>query len=227
MCGTAQSKLPGEYSTGETSLLHHSLAERLHDGPLQDLIALQLKVTALTRQNTTAGEDRLLQMVELGNLAQAAIDHLQQIMRDLSDPGPTRFELFARFVELCDEFRAGTGIDCQLQIEAEHTRFAADLSDVLYRITRELLANVRKHAQATSVRVSSHYRPDGAIAISVADNGVGLPALSKRTNPFEGGGFGLWSIHHRLSSFNGFLEIDSESGLCATIVLPRRLIIPD
>jgi signal transduction histidine kinase len=219
-------KLPDEYSGGEASLADLSVAERLHDGPLQDLVALQLKVAALMRQNTTAAEDRLQHMVELGTLAQAAIDHLHEIIRCLSTAAPKHFDLFARLNELGEEFRAGSGIACELRLEREHTRLAADVGDVVHRTIRELLTNVRKHAQATSVTVASRYRRDGAVEISVVDNGIGLPAVSRVANPFEGGGFGLWSIHHRLSAFDAFLEITGESGVCASVVLPRRLLTP-
>jgi signal transduction histidine kinase len=216
-----------EYSGGEASLADLSVAERLHDGPLQDLVALQLKVAALMRQNTTAAEDRLQHMMELGTLAQAAIDHLHEIIQCLSTAAPKAFDLFARLNELCEEFRTGSGTDCKLQLEREHTRLGADVGDVVYRTIRELLTNVRKHARATSVTVASRYRGDGAVEISVVDNGIGLPAVGRAANPFEGGGFGLWSIHHRLSAFNASLEITGKSGVCATVVLPRRLLAPE
>jgi signal transduction histidine kinase len=64
------------------------------------------------------------------------------------------------------------------------------------------------------------------VAISVADDGIGMQASGRRGNPFEGGGFGLWSIEHRLAEFGARLEIEGEDGLRATVVLPRRLLLP-
>jgi two-component system NarL family sensor kinase len=113
-----------------------------------------------------------------------------------------------------------------VRLDRAHTRFGPAVSDVLYRSVRELLANVRKHAQATEVRITGQFRADGCVAISVADNGIGMPAVNRRGNPFQGGGFGLWSIEHRLGEFGGFLEIEGGTGVSATVVLPRRLIIP-
>ena len=86
---------------------------------------------------------------------------------------------------------------------------------------------MRKHAQATEVTVSSRLRPDGGVALTVEDNGVGLSSVNRRANPFEGGGFGLWSIDHRLTAFGGYLELAGDTGVRATVVVPRRLLKED
>lgn len=222
MCGISDGRSSRECSTGALSLIRQTLAEQLHDGPLQELVALQLKVVILTRLGQLSSDDRRGRLLELRDLAQAAIDQLQLIIRDLSDGGPPPIELFGRLAQLCDQFRAETGLDCQFELDAGHVRFGTEFSDVIYRAVRELLTNVRKHARATRVRISSHCRRDGAVVISVEDNGVGLAPRSRRGAPFEGGGFGLWSIDHRLRTFDASLEFESKAGLCATIVVPQQ-----
>ena len=224
MCGPSQAHRVEDHHGAEVSLLQQALAERLHDGPLQDLVALQLKAANLARPGRSSAAERIDGLVEVGNLAQVAIDHLHQIIRELTAEAAEPLELFPRLVELCDQFRAESGMACDVHIEREHTRFVPAVSDVLYRTVRELLTNVRKHSQATLVKLATSLRHDGTVAISVVDNGIGLPTLSRRTNPFQGGGFGLWSIEHRLGEFGAFLEIEDDSGLRVTIVVPQRLL---
>jgi signal transduction histidine kinase len=227
MCGVAESKLPDDSMPKEVSLFQQALAERLHDGPLQELVAMQLRAANLARLGAASAADQQARIVELGNLAQAAIDHLQQIIRDLTGDASRPVALFARLTDLCDQFRAGSGIDCRLMVVPGHVHFGPAVSEVVFRALRELLANARKHSQATVVKITSRIRQDGAIAISVADNGIGLHSVTQRRNPFEGGGFGLWSIEHRLGEFGGSLEIDNDPGLRATIVVPRKLLATD
>jgi two-component system sensor histidine kinase DegS len=218
---------PAEEPTAtEIALFHQTLAERLHDGPLQELVALQLKAANLARLSAGSVADQQERLLELGNLAQKAIEHLNDLIRELTaDPaGPT--ELFPRLVELCEQFRTTARVDCEVRLARAHLGFAPALADVVLRTVRELLANVRKHAQATEVSVTSRFRQDGSVAISVADDGIGMSVSSRRGNPFEGGGFGLWSIEHRLGEFGAHLEIESDRGLRATLVLPRRLLLP-
>lgn len=136
-------------------------------------------------------------------------------------------KLLGRLTELCDQFRAEGGIACDVALDERHTRFDAEVSEVVFRTVRELLTNVRQHARAKHVAVSSAYRRDGSIGITVADDGIGLPPHRRRGNPFdESGGIGLWSIDQRLRAFEAMLDIEAATGrgTTATVILPASLI---
>lgn len=220
MCGVAEAEHSA--SKDDASLVRQALAELLHDGPLQELVALQLKAANLARLGQLGHVDRAARLLELSNLAQAAIEHLKQIIRDLTVAEPAPVEpLYRRFVELCEDFRASSGIKCKLAVDPAHLRFRSHLGEVIHRTVRELLTNVRKHARANIVTISSERRPDGSMAISVEDDGIGLPTLSRDSTPFAGG-FGLRSIEQGLGAFDALLELDGETGLRATVIVPGR-----
>jgi len=224
MCGAAVTELR-ESMSQDISLFQQALAERLHDGPLQELVALQLNAANLIRTRAPDGSDQTARVAELGNLAQAAIDNLQQIIRDLLGDASQPIPLVKRLDELCDQFRSGSGIECRLMVVAAHVEFEPSVGEIVFRTLRELLTNVRKHSKATVVKLTSRLRQDDAVAITVADNGVGLQSVTQRKHPFEGGGFGLWSIEHRLGELGGMLEIASDAGLRATVVVPRKFLL--
>jgi signal transduction histidine kinase len=139
----------------------------------------------------------------------------------------TAIKLIGRLTDLCDQFRAQGGIACDVALDERHTRFDEEVSDVVFRTVRELLTNVRQHARARHVAVSSAYRRDGSIGITVADDGIGLPPHRRRGNPFdESGGIGLWSIDQRLRAFEAMLDVEAADGrgTKATLILPSRLI---
>ena len=208
----------------DIAFFQQALAERLHDGPLQELVALQLATANLVRSGAQ-GALQTTHAVEVANLAQAAIDNLQQIIRDLMGDASQPLPLATRLNELCEQFKAGSGIDCKLQVVAAHVQFEPGVGEIVFRTLRELLTNVRKHSQATVVKLTSRLRHDNEVAITVADNGVGLPSVTQRKHPFEGGGFGLWSIEHRLGELGGTLEMANDAGLRATVVVPRRFLL--
>jgi signal transduction histidine kinase len=208
----------------EISYFQQALAERLHDGPLQDLVALQLATATLVREGAQ-GTVQTARVVEVGNLAQAAIDNLQQIIRDLMGDASQPLPLVSRLNELCEQFKSGSGIECKLQVVPAHVDFEPGVAEIVFRTLRELLTNVRKHSRATVVKLTSRFRHEDEVAITVADNGVGLHSVSQRKHPFEGGGFGLWSIEHRLGELGGTLEIANDSGLRATVVVPRKFLL--
>jgi signal transduction histidine kinase len=84
------------------------------------------------------------------------------------------------------------------------------------RIVQEALNNVRKHADATLVRVVLE-REGPDLAISVIDNGRGF-ALDATE-----GGFGIQSMTERAARVGARVEIQSAPSEGATV----RLVIPD
>jgi signal transduction histidine kinase len=141
----------------------------------------------------------------------------------------TDTDLYARLLELCEEFRARGDIGCDVALDAAHTQFDAEVGEVVFRTVRELLTNARRHARAKRVRVSSVGRRDGSVGITVADDGIGLPPHRRRGNPLgESGGIGLWSIDQRLREFRAVLDVDAAAGrgTSATIILPSELVSP-
>ncbi|MEU6105024.1 sensor histidine kinase [Streptomyces flaveolus] len=90
---------------------------------------------------------------------------------------------------------------------------AADLADVrcdqqtriaLVRCTQESLANVRKHAQASTVGVVLARRPYG-VELEITDDGIGFV-------PEESTGFGLDGMRKRLAELGGRLMVTSSVG---------------
>ena len=141
-----------------------------------------------------------------------------------------RTELHSKLLSLCETFRASGQVGCEVSLDASHTRFDGEVGDVVYETIRELLANVRQHAQATRVEISSVRRRDGSIGITVADNGIGLPPHRRSGRRFDKtGGIGLWSIDRRLRDFDAMLDIDAApgQGTRAMVILPAHLVAGD
>jgi signal transduction histidine kinase len=137
-------------------------------------------------------------------------------------------ELYARLLLLCEEFRASGDIACEITLDEGHARFDDEVSEVVFRAVAELLTNVRQHARATHVSVSSVRRRDGSIGITVADDGIGLPPHRRRGNPFhETGGIGLWSIDHRLRELDAMLDIEATQGqgTRAMLIVPKHRVV--
>lgn len=102
--------------------------------------------------------------------------------------------------------KSGSGaLRVELAIEARRDRtMPRDLALALYRVSQEALTNVARHAQAGEVTIALCW-PDGsgAIAWSVADDGVGLAdagAALRRGN-------GLAGIKERVWAFGGDLAL--------------------
>jgi signal transduction histidine kinase len=206
-------------ATKAIETLQENLAQLLHDGPLQDLVAIKHMAASLAKLGELGHVDRAARLADLQAHADASIDRMRELIRTFADPPSSAATLAVRFDELVKDFREGTGIEIRTHVKPQHLRFAPELEEVLFRAVRELLTNVRQHARATTIALSTARRLDGSIVVTVADDGVGL-SKPRRPSTFVEGGFGLWAIEQRLGSFGGYLELESGRGLTATLVIP-------
>ena len=145
-------------------------------------------------------------------------------------PTAPRTDLHSRLLQLCDEFRAQGDIDCEVALDERHTRFDEEVSEVVFRTVRELLTNVRQHAKAKQVKVSSVGRRDGSIGITVADDGIGLPPHRRRGNPFDetaASACGASISGCAASTQSSTSRQPRASGTRAMVILPGNLVVAD
>ena len=107
-------------------------------------------------------------------------------------PGPDALQALA------DDFEQDTGVRCRVEVEGEPAQLTHEARLAVYRTAQEALANVRKHASATSVTLRLRWSPDGA-ELTVDDEGQPKPWAVK-------GGYGLLGIRERAELLGGRLE---------------------
>jgi len=124
---------------------------------------------------------------------------------------------------LTEEIRQKHGIEYELQSDEQLGTLQNEINNCLFRVTRELLTNVVKHAQARKVRVSVR-ESQSQIYVRVQDDGVGFKESQAGSEVSQTTRFGLFSIREQLEYLGGHLEIDSVPGrgTTATIVVPLR-----
>jgi signal transduction histidine kinase len=94
-------------------------------------------------------------------------------------------------------------------------RLPVEIEFNIYSITLELINNIIKHAQATTVDITLS-RTESGIHLAVVDDGIGLgPSPTKR-------GIGLQNILARLDSLGGTLttSLSDEKGTHIDIKIP-------
>jgi signal transduction histidine kinase len=178
------------------------VARELHDGLAQDLWLAKLKTARLAALPGLRPEARALSS-EVGAAVDAGLVEARQAvaaMRISSDRNGTLQELLARSLDdFEDQFGLRVAFECDsaLPVLSPHAEAEA------LRIVQEALTNVRRHADATVVRVDACAQ-DGRVVLSVADNGRGFD-----TAGVGNGAYGLASMRERASLIGGELEIES------------------
>jgi two-component system, NarL family, sensor kinase len=188
-----------------------ALAEHLHDGPLQDLLAARLELDEVRERHTDAALDAAYRAV------QDTATRLRSAVTALHPQVLTEVGLTAALRELIRDYehRGSFAIEADLE-EVDRPRSQS----LLYRAARELLANAYKHARASTVQVRLA-RAGDAITLTVVDDGIGFdPAMLDRC--VAEGHIGLASLSVRIDAMGGSLQITSAvgGGTRATVTTP-------
>jgi signal transduction histidine kinase len=194
------------------------LAVAIHDGPIQELSSVELMLSsaehALERGDTGKGRAALS---EARSLTRANVSFLRDEIVDL---GPHAFEelSFEQAIYDCIElWTRRYGIRVKPEIAAEP--LPPEVAGPLFRITQEAVANVGKHAQASTVTVRLRCEQSRAL-LEVEDDGRGFGDVDP-LGPIEPGHIGLASMRERAEMLGGELTIDSDgSGTRVSVRAP-------
>ncbi len=193
----------------------------LHDGPMQDLVAVGFALERLRRDvsQLPAGSQELsLQVDGIRDQLSTIESALRELAGDQTDRAcdTTLAELLAdevaRFEQL-DDALVALEMDQTIETETDSQRIA------LHRVLREALTNVHKHARADNVTVRL-YEDRDVIYLQVIDDGIGFtPEILRRgaTN-----GLGLEGMYDRLRLLGSTLQIESTPGGPTTVTAAVR-----
>ncbi|SRX79326.1 sensor histidine kinase [Mycolicibacterium parafortuitum] len=177
------------------------VAEHLHDGPLQTLLAARLELDEARERNPDPALDAVYAAL------QETAAGLRSTVTELHPQVLAQLGLTAGVRELLRQFQSRY----LLEVEAELEEVGAPHSQpLLYRAARELLTNVAKHADATTVRVSLSRRGD-RVVLTVADDGTGFDPGIVGTS-LQQGHIGLGSLLARFDAMGGSMRITSARG---------------
>ena len=189
-----------------------NLAQDLHDNLGQLLAVMKIKLTSIS-----AGELQPLidQMVALVAQADQAARNITQ---QLSPPVLYTLGLVPALQWLAEDIERVYGLMVHVDHDDCRRRLVDEVQAVLFRVARELLINVAKHAGVRDASLSCLCSGDRLILV-VSDAGCGFePADHLGAWPGYHS-FGLRSIYERVANIGGEMEIDSSPGNGTTITL--------
>ncbi|MFC9836822.1 sensor histidine kinase [Rhodococcus sp. NPDC127530] len=194
-------------SMGAEERERRQLAEDLHDGPLQNVLAARLDVEEALERNP----DDMLVAAESALRETAA--QLRSTVTTLHPQVLAQLGLTAALRELADLY-ARRGFEMSVSLDdVGHP----DSQELLYRVARELLTNVTKHARATTIELALT-RAGGRTTLTVADDGAGFdPAVVPER--VAQGHIGLASHIVRVESLGGTFDVTSSPGAGTRVVV--------
>jgi two-component system sensor histidine kinase UhpB len=192
------------------------LARDLHDEVNQALTAILLRLQALSQE---APPERAAEVTELKRLASDAMEQLQGLARQLRPAALDDHGLETAIETQLRQFSARTGVATRLRVTGDPGSLAEDIQLAIYRVVQEALANVGRHARATSVEVELVAGGEQGSELRVRDDGAGFEPLAPPSRVGGGAGLGLKGMAERARLAGGELDVRSAPSGGTTIAL--------
>ena len=186
------------------------IAADIHDDPIQVMSAVDMRLQMLAADPSSVTSEAV---TEVQSEVRGAIERLRSLLFELRPVALDRDGLVPALRLYLEHTAKVTGWEIEIH-EALDEEPGADLRAQVYRIAQEAVANVRKHAGASRVRIDVASAADG-VTVRVHDDGTGF--LPERTASPEPGHLGLLTMVERAELAGGWARIVSSPGGGTTV----------
>jgi signal transduction histidine kinase len=197
------------------------LAGEMHDVVTHRVSLMVLQAGAL--RMTAADEPTRQAAEELRAAGCQALDELRDLVgilrtADDEDPTPSTAGLAALVAE-----STGVGTPAELAEDGDPALASPVVGRTAYRIVREALTNVRKHAPGARVTVQVSYAQSG-VRLTVRNTAPPRPASARADSALSatGSGLGIAGLRQRVELVHGTLRANGQpdGGFCVEATLP-------
>jgi signal transduction histidine kinase len=188
----------------------------LHDGPIQDVLALAADIKLLQEQvyPFVLDEHREQAHGRFDDLS-ARLVELDRDLREIAHSLETKSVISRPLGEILhrevDGFAERTGVKATLEIRGDPDSLSSAQRITVFRAIQEALANVREHAAASAVYVRVRARRS-AIEVQITDDGIGFEVERAVAKAAQRGRLGLVGIAERVRMLGGTFEMESVPG---------------
>jgi signal transduction histidine kinase len=181
------------------------LAREMHDSLGHALVVVNVKLEAAQRLYAVDAPRGDAELEGTRALVRATMADLRRSLSNLRAEPPAQQSLPAALRQIADEARARSGLAIECAAPPELPPLAPAVAEALWRVAREALANVERHAGAASASLSLA-RADGQLVLRVADDGAGL-APGDLARP---GHYGITGMRERVEALGGTLRVAAQ-----------------
>lgn len=199
-------------------------ARELHDGIMQSLVALDLKIEVMKKICPPEPSPLLPEVNSIQRLIRSEVMNLRELIQHTRriEIGPT--QLLPFLANTVSTFQRETGITARFICELEEVNLRATTCYEVARIVQEALTNVRKHSEAMNVIVRFAEHGEQWILV-ITDDGKGFNFVGHYTlAELDAARKGPAVIKERVRAISGNLSIESgpEKGARLEVTFPKE-----
>lgn len=183
------------------------LAHELHDTLAQSFAGIGFQLRAILKKIPDT-QSPLRKQVEITSelVRQGHQEARRSISTLRADADGQHIELLPALTQAVQRMISDGSIVVETSASGDQRRIPLKLTDVLFRIGQEAIANAVRHANASRIQVHLDFQRN-FLKFTIEDNGVGF--APEEVPP---GGFGLNGIRARAQTVGGTVQISSSPG---------------
>ena len=192
------------------------IASDLHDGIGQMMSVAKMNLSAIEDEIPFMNDTQKSQYQNAITLVDDSCKEVRIISHNMMPNALIKAGLATAVRKFLDELH-NRSIKINLFTEGLNERIDANTETILYRIVQEAVANVIKHAEASTLDLTL-IKEEHNISVTIEDNGKGFDINKAKTKD----GIGLKNIESRVNFLKGTIEWDSKigSGTVVAIHIP-------
>jgi len=184
------------------------IAGELHDGISQSLFSISLGLELAKKQvfrDAVGVSGRLMDLQEQLN---GAMVELRRVVYDLRPMKLQEMGLAGSIDLWITEVTGGRDIAGKMEVLGHECPLTPSAEACLYRVAKEAVSNVIRHASASRLNVSLEFS-DTSVCLTVTDDGQGFSPEALNQDALPGTGLGLRSMRQRVEAEGGRLIVKS------------------
>jgi two-component system, NarL family, sensor histidine kinase DegS len=197
------------------------ISRDLHDDVSPDLIILIQKLDKLAASPRLKLATVKENLEDIRGQAVKALEGLRATAQGLRPRVIDDLGLVAALEWIAEQLEQDQDTKTIVETRGMERALAPEAQILLFRIAQEALNNIRKHAQASKVKIRLE-GGDKIVKMTVIDNGKGFTTTGKIDRMVRAGRLGLMGMQERARLLNGSLQIKSSpgKGTEVTVTLP-------
>ena len=191
------------------------LARELHDAVSQQLFAISMTATAVSRTMEKDWERAKHQVQLIEEMASVAQSEMRALLLHLRPVHLDGRSLGLAIQKLVEELHQKIQMNIDLQLDTT-ILMKQEIEDHLFRITQEALSNTLRHAKATSLSITL-FKLEHDVHLYIEDNGIGFDDENRKQ-----GSYGLLTMEERVRELEGTFSLVSEKqkGTRIEVIIP-------
>ena len=186
------------------------IADDLHDTLLQGFTGVNLQLTAAELALPEQPEVAAATLGRVQRLTEESLREARERIWEMRETAAASDDLAVALEKIARDRTAGMPITVDVTTSGNPERLPRALGDAAFRIGREAIVNVVRHAEASRIEIHVDYR-DSTLGVEVRDDGRGLSATDAEQASTRGH-FGLGAMRERALHLGGRCIVRSRPG---------------